>query len=100
MLISRKYVGNFIDSGYTSPTSFGWPNTVWIETTQDSIYGTISVYSPRCEFEPRERLYIGRAYQSQSVYGYWMYQIENENKIWYKLSEFQDGHKVLEESFR
>jgi hypothetical protein len=102
LILTRKFVGNFIDYWYTGPNSFGWPNTVWIRTTQDSIYGKISVYCRKCEFEPGERLYIRRAYQSPGIDGYWMYQIENEkeNKVWYKLSEFQDGNVVLTQSFR
>jgi hypothetical protein len=102
LLNTRKYVGNFIDYCYTGPGSFGWPNTILIRTTEENIYGKISVYSLYCNFQPGERLYIRKAYQSNGVYGYWMYQIENEkkNKVWYKLSEFQDGNNALTRSFR
>jgi hypothetical protein len=100
LVVARKYVGEFMYYRYTSPSDYGWPNTVWIETTQDSVYGKISVYSRGCEFEPGERLYIRRSYESPGVYGYWIYQIENENNIWYKLSEFQNGNNVLAKSFR
>lgn len=102
LLVTRKYVGKFMYYKYTDPSSYGWPNTVWIETTQDSVFHRISVYSQRCEFEPGERLYIRRAYQISDVYGYWTYQIENdkENKICYKLSEFQESNRGLTQSFR
>jgi hypothetical protein len=100
MFVARKYVGNFTNYCYTGPHDFGWPNTIWIETTQESVYGKIPAYSLRCEFQPGESLYIRRAYQSTGIYGYWIYQIENENNVWYKLSEFQCGNNVLAKSFR
>jgi hypothetical protein len=97
--ITRKYIGNFIDYRYTEKARFGDPHIIWIKTTQDSTYGKISAYSRKCDFKPGERLYLRRVYQSPGVFGYWLYQIENDNKVWYKISEFQNGNKVLAQSW-
>ena len=95
LFVTRKYVGDYIDSKLTKPESFGSPHILWIKTTQDSVFGKISAYSRSCEFVQGDRLYLRRVYQSPGVFGYWMYQIENENDIWYKISEFQHDNKVL-----
>lgn len=102
LLVTRKYVGNFVDYGFTGPGDFGWPNTIWIKTTQDSVYGKISAYSHKCDFVNGEKLYIRKAYQIPGINSYWIYQIENDksDKVWYKLSEFQDGNRVLAHAFR
>jgi len=101
MFVTRKYVGNFVEFRHTSPTEFGGPHIVWIKTTQDSIYGKISAYSRKCEFQPGDRLYIRRTYNSPGLFGFWIYQIENdsEEKVWYEISEFQYGNKVLAQSW-
>lgn len=95
LFVTRKYVGDFVDSRHTRPEKLGSPHIIWIKTTQDTIYGKISAYSQKCEFVQGDRLYLRRAYQSPGVFGYWMYQIENDNDIWYKISEFQHDNKVL-----
>ena len=102
LFVIKKYVGNFIGYRYTGPGDYGWPNTVLIKTTQDSVYGKISAYCSICEFIPGEKLYIRRVYQSPGAYSYWTYNIENdkENIISYKLSEFQEGNRALSQSFR
>ena len=97
--VTRKYVGNFIDYRHTEKARFGDPHLIWIKTTQDSVYGIISAYSRKCDFIPGERIYIRRVYQSPGVFGYWEYQIENDKKVWYKISEFQYGKKVLAQSW-
>jgi hypothetical protein len=98
--LSRKYVGDYIGYRYSGPADFGWPNTILIKTSQDSLYGKISAYCNRCDFRSGERLYIRKAFESPDNYGYWIFQIENEDKISYKLSEFQDGNRYLTRSFR
>ena len=102
LFVVRKYVGNFIGYRYTGPADYGWPNTVLIKTTQDSVYGKISAYCSICEFTQGEKLYIRRVYQSPGAYSYWTYHIENdkENMVSYKLSEFQEGNRALSQSFR
>jgi len=101
LFVSRKYVGNFVDYKHINPTSFGAPHIIWIRTTQESLYNKILAYSRSCEFAPGERLYIRRVYQSSGIFGYWMYQIENEkqDKVWYKISELQYDNKILAQSW-
>ena len=95
LYVTRRYIGDFLDSRHTKPESLGSPHIIWIKTTQDSVYGKISAYSRNCEFVKGDRLYLRRVYQSPGVFGYWMYQIENENDVWYKISEFQHDNQVL-----
>jgi len=99
LFVTRKYVGNFLDYRSADHSGFGEPYIIWIKTTQDSVYGKISAYSRKCEFEPGDRLFIRRIYQSPGIFGYWIYQIENENRVTYKISEFQYGNKVLAQSW-
>jgi hypothetical protein len=96
LVITRKYVGNFVSYTNTSSSGLAAPHILLVKTSQDSIYGEISICSRRCKFEPGERLYIRRGYQPNGRTGYWIYQIENEkeNKIWYRLSDFEYGLKL------
>lgn len=101
LLLTRKYVGDFVDFRYTGPESFGGPHIVWIKTTQDSVYGKISAYSKKCEFTPGDRLYIRRVYQAPDMIGYWRYQIENDGdtKVWYEISAFQHDSRELAQNW-
>ena len=93
--ITRKYVGNFIDYSYTDPRTVGGPPLIWIKTTQDSTYSKISAYSRKCEFSVGDRLYLRRIYTPSGVFGSWIYQIENDFSIYYRISEFQFEDKIL-----
>ena len=95
LLITREYVGNFVDSRHTKPSSFGDPHIIWIKTTRDTTFGKISVYSKKCEFNKGDRIYLRRIYTSPGVFGYWVYQIENDFSVSYRASEFQQDKKVL-----
>ena len=101
LLLTRKYVGDFVDFRYTGPESFGGPHIVWIKTTQDSVYGKISAYSKKCDFSQGDRLYIRRVYQAPDMIGYWRYQIENdgEQKVCYEISAFQHDSKELAQNW-
>jgi hypothetical protein len=94
LIVTRKYVGNFLDYRHTAPERVTDPHIVWIKTTQDSIYGKLSVLSRECEFEEGDRLFLRRKYVTPGVWGYWEYQIENDKNVFYKLSEFQHDRKV------
>jgi hypothetical protein len=98
LIVTRKYVGNFLDYRHTAPEKATDPHIVWIKTTQDSIYGKLSVLSRECEFKEGDRLFLRRKYVTPGVWGYWEYQIENDNNVFYKLSEFQHDRKVPVES--
>jgi len=97
LIITRKYVGNFVEYRQHIPEKFGEPFLIWIKTTMDSTYGKISAYSERCDFKPGDRLYIKRIQLSPGpVSTYWEYQIESDdNSVSYKLSEFQHDRKNL-----
>jgi len=97
LILTRKYVGNFIEYRQHIPEKFGEPYLIWIKTTMDSTYGKISAYSERCDFKQGNRLYIKRIQLSPGpVSTYWEYQIESDdNSISYKLSEFQHDRKNL-----
>lgn len=97
LILTRKYVGNFVEYRQHIPEKFGEPYLIWIKTTMDSTYGKISAYSERCDFKPGNRLYIKRIQLSPGpVSTYWEYQIESDdNLISYKLSEFQHDRKNL-----
>ena len=93
--VTRKYIGNFLDYRQTGPDTFGAPHLIWIKTTMDSTYGKVSAYSKKCEFSAGDRLYLRRVYFSPGISGYWMYQIENDASVYYRVSEFQYDNKVL-----
>lgn len=97
LMVTRKYVGNFVDYRQHVPEKFGEPYLIWIKTTMDSTYGKISAYGERCEFQKGDRLYIKRIQLSPGpVSTYWEYHIESDNnEIVYKLSEFQHDRKNL-----
>jgi len=60
MVLTRKYVGNFIEYRQHVPEKFGEPYLIWIKTTMDSTYGKISAYGERCDYMKGDRLYIRR----------------------------------------
>ncbi len=95
MFITRKYIGTFVDYRLTGPQTFGGPHLIWIKTSMDSTFGKISAYGRKCEFTPGEKLYLRRTYYSPGVFGYWVYQVENDSSVFYRASEFQYDSKVL-----
>ena len=97
LLLTRKYVGNFIEYRQHIPEKLGEPNLIWIKTTLDSTYGKFSAYGQKCDFMVGDRLYIKRSYFSPgNSIGYWLYQIESDdNKAYYRLSDFQHDRQVL-----
>ena len=96
LVVTRKYVGNFVNYSNTSPSSLVGPHIMLIKTSQDTVYGNIPIYSRRCKFEQGERLYIKRGYQPNGLSGYWFYQIENEkgHKIRYRVSDLEYSLKI------
>ncbi len=97
LIITRKYVGNFIEYRQHIPERLGEPYLIWIKTTMDSTYGKISAYSERCDFKKGDPLYIRRTMVSPgAISSYWEYRIESDNSdIFYRLSEFQHDRKNL-----
>ncbi len=99
LYVTRKYVGDFEEFRHTAPERFGDPHLIWIKTSQDSAYGKISAYSRDCGFREGDRLYLRRRYVTPGIYGYWIYQIENDSSVYYRLSEYQNDRKVLVQSW-
>ena len=100
LFISRKYVGNFVDYRQTGPKDSNGPNLIWIKTTMDATFGKISAYGKKCEFSVGDKLYLKRAYFSPGgIFGYWVYQIENDSSVYYRLTDFQHDRKVYAETW-
>ena len=99
LYVTRRYIGDFEDYRHTAPGRFGDPHLIWIKTTQDSVFGKISAYSKECGFTAGDRLYLRRKYVTPGIYGYWIYQIENDSSVFYRISEFQNDRKVLVQSW-
>jgi hypothetical protein len=101
ILKTRKYVGEFVDYRHTGPETSEGPNIIWIKTSMNKTFGKLSVFGKNCDFATGDHLYIRRIFYSpgdMSGSGYWIYQIENEASIFYRLSEFQYDKKVYVET--
>ena len=100
LFIIRKYVGRFIDYRHTGPETYGGPNLIWIKTSMEKTYGKISAYGKSCEFNAGDNLYIKRIlFTPGGVSGYWIYQIENDSSVYYRVSDLQHDKKVLTETW-
>lgn len=98
-LVTRKYVGQYVDFRHTGPENSAGPNIIWIKTTLDKNFGKLSAYGRTCDFKAGDKLYLRRIYYSPGdVTGYWIYQIENDSSVFYRLSEFQYDKKVYVET--
>jgi hypothetical protein len=97
LIVTRKYVGNYLDYRQHVPEKFGQPYLIFIKTTQDSALGKITAYGEGCSFRKGDRLYVKRIQLSPGpISSYWEYQIESDdNPVYYKLSEFQNDRKNL-----
>lgn len=101
ILKTRKYVGEFLDYRHTGPETSEGPNIIWIKTSMDKAFGKLSVFAKSCDFTVGDHLYIRRIFYSPGDVagsGYWIYQIENDASIFYRLSEFQYDKKVYVET--
>lgn len=100
LILSRRYVGNFIEFRQTGPKDGNGPNIIWIKTSLEDRYGKISAYGKKCDFSPGERLYLRRTLLSPGmVSGYWEYHIENDSTLSYKATEFQHDKKTQIETW-
>jgi hypothetical protein len=95
LFISRRYVGIFVDYRQTGPDTFNGPNIIWIKTSMDDIFGKISAYGRKCDFSVGDKLYIKRSYYTPGgIFGFWIYRIENDSSVYYKITDFQHDRKV------
>jgi hypothetical protein len=99
LFIIRKFVGSYLDYRYTGPETYGGPNIIWIKTSMDKTYGKFSAYGRKCDFSVGDNLYLKRSYYNPGVVtGYWIYQIENDSSIFYRLTDFQHDKEVMVET--
>jgi hypothetical protein len=94
-LVTRKYIGNFVDYRYTDPQLVGGNDLIWIKTTIYSTYGKISAYGKTCKFSVGDRIYLRPTSSSPGSYGNWVYQIENDSAVTYKVSEFRYENNIF-----
>jgi hypothetical protein len=96
LIITRKYVGDFIEYRHTGPENYEGPNIIWIKTTMENQYGKISAYGRRCDFAAGDRLYLRRMFYSPGIVsGYWVYVIENDGAVSYRATDLQHDREVF-----
>ena len=100
LIVTRRYAGDFIEYRNTDPDDFTGYDLIWIRTTQDSTYGKISAFGKTCDFTPGDRLYMRREYFSPGgISGYWIYMIENDSSVSYKMTELQHDRGIPVQSW-
>ena len=95
LLITRRYIGNFIDYCHTGPEITGGKDLVWIKTTVYSTYGRISVYGKTCKFSVGDKIYLKPVYATPDNYGNWLYQIENDSSVVYRVSDYRYENNIF-----
>lgn len=95
LIITRKYIGNFIEYYHTGPQIVGGKDLIWIKTTVYNTYGKISAYGTTCRFSEGERIYLKPTNIAPEEFGYWEYQIENDSSVFYKVSEYRFENNVF-----
>ncbi|HOF20920.1 MAG TPA: hypothetical protein PLO24_06675 [Bacteroidales bacterium] len=95
LMITRRYAGDYIEYRNTDPDDFTGYDLIWIRTSQDSTYGKITAFGKTCDFVPGDRLFFRREYFSPGgISGYWIYIIENDSTVSYKLTDYQHDRGV------
>ena len=87
LVITRRYVGNYMDfrrAGEGGPLN---PKIFWIKTSLDKEYGKIGVYAKgEMGFIPNDRLYLRRIYFQHMAVSKWTYQLESGNEqVFYNI---------------
>jgi hypothetical protein len=95
LIITRKYIGNFIEYYHTGPQIVGGKDLIWIKTTVYSTFGKISAYGKTCRFSAGERIYLKPTNITPPEFGNWEYQIENDSSVFYKVSEYRFENNVF-----
>jgi len=96
LIITRKYVGDFIEHRQTGPENYDGPNMIWIRTSMEDEYGKISAYGRKCEFTAGDRLYLRRTFYSPGIVsGYWVYTVENDASVSYRATDLQHDRAVF-----
>ncbi|MDZ7633267.1 MAG: hypothetical protein U5L72_02015 [Bacteroidales bacterium] len=96
LIITRKYVGDFVEHRQTGPENYDGPNMIWIKTSMEDEYGKISAYGRKCEFAAGDRLYLRRTFYSPGIVsGYWVYTVENDASVSYRATDLQHDRAVF-----
>jgi hypothetical protein len=95
ILITRKYIGNFVDYCHTGPEIIGGRDLIWIKTTVYNTFGRISVYGKTCDFSVGDKIYLKPMYSTPGNYGNWMYQIENDSSVIYRVSDYRYENNIF-----
>jgi hypothetical protein len=96
LIITRKYVGVFMDYRHTGPENYDGPNIIWVKTSMEDVYGKISVYGKKCEFSEGDRLYLRRTFYSPGIVsGYWVFTLENDSSVSYRATDLQHDREVF-----
>ena len=96
--ITRRYIGNFMDYCHTGPQIVGGNDLIWIKTTIYSSYGKISAYSKKCDFSMGDKIYLRPISSTPGNLGNWVYQIENDSSVNYRVSEFRFENNIFTRS--
>jgi hypothetical protein len=100
LLITRKYVGDFIEYRHTGPENYEGPNIIWVKTTLENQFGKISAYGKKCDFLAGDRLYLRRVFYSPGIVsGYWVYILENDASVNYRATDLQHDREVFIKSW-
>ena len=95
LIITRRYVGEFIEHRQTGPENYDGPNMIWVKTSMEEVYGKISAYGRKCEFAEGDRLYLRRTFYSPGIVsGYWVYTLENDASVSYRATDLQHDRGV------
>jgi hypothetical protein len=95
LFFTRKYIGNYVDHFKADPEVTGGIPLIWIKTTIYPNYGHLSAFGRGCKFSPGDRLFLKSSYTTSGSFGNWVYEIENESSVSYKVNEYRSGDKVL-----
>jgi hypothetical protein len=87
--LTRRYIGNFIDYYHTDPKVVGGKDIIWIKTTVYNSFGKISAYGQKCDFSVGDKIYLKSISSSPDKYGNWVFQIENDYTVSYRVSEYR-----------
>lgn len=100
LIITRKYVGDFIEYRHTGPENYEGPNIIWVKTTLEDRYGKISAYGKKCDFVAGDRLYLRKVFYSPGIVsGYWVYILENDSSVNYRATDLQHDREVFIKSW-
>ena len=98
IVVTRKYIGNFIGYYHTEPTIIGGTDLIWIKTTVYSTFGKISAYGKICKFAIGDKIYLQPINSSPGNFGYWEYRIENDSAVSYKISDYRFENNMFVKS--